>query len=158
MDIKTDRLLRDGSQQMEIHHSTLIHAEPVRIYNALTTAKGLDAWFTSGASVDAHNGGLINFHWVNWGPEHITVEDEGTVLEAIPPERFVFQWHPDSPDYATTVEIDIQPGEDGTIVSLREHGYADTPSARSAMLSCAAGWGEALTLLKFYLEHGVRYV
>ena len=25
------------------------------------------------------------------------------------------------------------------------------------MLECAAGWGEALTLLKFYVEHGVVY-
>ena len=24
-------------------------------------------------------------------------------------------------------------------------------------MECAAGWGEALTLLKFYLEHGVTY-
>jgi hypothetical protein len=25
------------------------------------------------------------------------------------------------------------------------------------MISCATGWGEALTLLKFHLEHGLRY-
>lgn len=24
-------------------------------------------------------------------------------------------------------------------------------------LECAAGWGEAITLLKFYLEHGLIY-
>ena len=26
-----------------------------------------------------------------------------------------------------------------------------------AALGCAAGWGEALTLLKFYLESGTKY-
>jgi hypothetical protein len=26
-----------------------------------------------------------------------------------------------------------------------------------ALVECAAGWGEALALLKMYLEHGVTY-
>jgi uncharacterized protein YndB with AHSA1/START domain len=94
---------------------------------------------------------------VNWGPDHITAEDGGLVLEAIPVERFIFQWHPDTPDYATTVEINIASAEDGTIVRLREYGFADSESGLDAVLNCAAGWGEALTLLKFYLEHGVHY-
>jgi uncharacterized protein YndB with AHSA1/START domain len=108
--------------------------------------------------VDDHPGGEIRLRWVDWGPERITTEDGGPVLEFIPSKRFVFQWHPERHDYATTVEFDLQPVENGTILSLREHGYEDTPSARIAMLDCAAGWGEALTLLKFYLEFGVRYV
>jgi uncharacterized protein YndB with AHSA1/START domain len=142
---------------IEIKHSTVIRADPINIYNALTTAEGLDAWFTDGSIVNAVPGGEILFQWVNWGPDHITAEDGGPVLEAIPPKHFVFQWHPDSPDYATTVEINIVPTDDGTIVSLREYGYADTPSARLAMVNCAVGWGEALTLLKFYLELGAHY-
>jgi uncharacterized protein YndB with AHSA1/START domain len=145
------------SQQLEIRHSTLIHAEPERIFLALTTSEGLDAWFTQGASVNARPGGEIHFRWVDWGPEHISTEDGGPVLEATSPHRFVFQWHPDRPEYATTVEINIQTAIDGTIISLLEYGYADTLSAHKAMLNCAAGWGEALTLLKFYLEHGVHY-
>ena len=40
---------------------------------------------------------------------------------------------------------------------LLEHGYQDTPSGRLAFADCATGWGEALKLLKFYLEHGVKY-
>jgi uncharacterized protein YndB with AHSA1/START domain len=142
---------------LEIRHSTLIRADPLRVYNALTTSEGLDAWFTSGARVNAHPGGDILFRWENWGPDHITAEDGGSVLEAIPPQRFVFQWHPDTQDYATIVEINIRPSEDGTIISLCEHGFADSPSGRTAMISCATGWGEALTLLKFHLEHGLRY-
>lgn len=147
----------NSARNLEIHHSTFIRADPSQVYSALTTAEGLDAWFTQGARVDARPGGEIHFRWVNWGPEHITAEDSGPVLEATPPSRFVFQWHPDLPDYATTVEVDILPAEGGTIVSLREHGYADTPAAQVAMIDCASGWGEALTLLKFYLEYGVRY-
>ncbi|OGO31065.1 MAG: hypothetical protein A2136_07240 [Chloroflexi bacterium RBG_16_54_11] len=141
----------------EIHHSTFIRAEPQRVYNALTTPEGLDAWFTTGASVEAHEGGEIVFRWKDWGPDHINDEDGGPVLETVYPRRFVFQWHPDLPEYTTTVEINITPAEGGTIISLREHGFADTPSARTALMNCATGWGEALTLLKFYLEYGVVY-
>ncbi len=143
--------------KLEIHHSTLIYTDPLRVYRALTTSEGLDAWFTSGARVKEYPGGEIHFRWENWGPSHITVEDDGTVLEAIPSKRFSFQWHPDLPEYATTVEIDIEPTEGGTIVSLREHGFAETASGIAAMIDCATGWGEALTLLKFYLEHGLHY-
>jgi hypothetical protein len=43
------------------------------------------------------------------------------------------------------------------VVHLTEKGYTNTPGGRRNMLECASGWGEALTLLKFYLEHGVTY-
>lgn len=69
----------------------------------------------------------------------------------------MIQWHPDTTAYATTVEVDFEPAVEGTIVRLREHGYADTPESHRACLDCAAGWGEALVLLKFYVERGLRY-
>ena len=46
---------------------------------------------------------------------------------------------------------------EGTVIRLREYGYHDTPSGIKAMLECAAGWGEALTLLKYYVEHNLLY-
>ena len=144
-------------EQLSVSHSTLIHTDIGLVYDALTTSRGLDAWFTQGATVDPRPGGEIHFRWVDWGPEHITTQDGGPVLEAVPPHRFVFQWHPDTPDYATTVEINLQSIDGGTIVSLREYGFAGTASGQVAMINCAAGWGEALTMLKFYLEYGVRY-
>ena len=141
----------------EIRLTTLIHASPNRIYDAFTTAREMDGWFTTGASIDPWPGGEIRFRWVDWGPGSFTGEDGGSVLEARRPERFVFQWHPDSSEYATTVEIDFEPVDQGTVVRLREYGYQNTPSGRQALANCAAGWGEALTLLKFYVEHGLRY-
>jgi uncharacterized protein YndB with AHSA1/START domain len=146
-----------GILDMEILRTILVRVEPEKVYDALTTAAGLDGWFTKGATVDPRPGGEIRFRWVKWGPESITTEDGGPVLEAMRPERFVFQWHPDQPGYATTVEINFDPVEGGTIIRLREHGYQDTPSGRAALVNCATGWGEALTLLKFYVEHGIHY-
>jgi len=142
---------------MQIEHSTFVRAAPEQVYDAFTTAEGLDGWFTQGASVDPQPGGEIRFRWVDWGPDRVTDEDGGLVLEARRPERFVFQWYPDNPAYPTTVEVDFQPAAGGTIIRLRERGYHDTPSGRKSLVNCAAGWGEALTLLKFYVEHGFRY-
>jgi uncharacterized protein YndB with AHSA1/START domain len=87
----------------------------------------------------------------------VTGEDGGPVLEALRPKRFVFQWFPEDDTYATTVEVDFIPTLGGTHVRLREHGYQDTISSRRCLANCAAGWGEALTLLKMNVEHGVRY-
>ncbi len=140
-----------------ISHATLVRAPRERVYDAFTTAKGLDGWFTTGASVDARPGGEIRWRWHEWGPDRVTAEDGGPVLEAQRPERFVFQWRPDHPGYATTVEVDFAPAAGGTVVRLREHGYQDTPSGWRALVDCPAGWGEALALLKFYVEHGARY-
>jgi uncharacterized protein YndB with AHSA1/START domain len=145
------------SPLLEIRHAVLVHAPPERVYDAFTTGEDLDGWFTSGAVVDPRPGGQIRFRWVAWGPDRVTGEDGGPVLEAFRPNRFVFQWHPGGPSYATKVEVDFEPAAEGTIVRLREHGYPDTPEGHRACLDCAAGWGEALVLLKFYVEHGLRY-
>lgn len=99
----------------------------------------------------------FDFGGESGGPDRVTTEDGGPILEATRPRRFVFQWSPDNPSYTTTVEIDLEPVHDGTIVRLKESGYHHTASGRKAMLRCSAGWGEALTLWKFYVEHGLRY-
>jgi uncharacterized protein YndB with AHSA1/START domain len=140
-----------------IYYETFVRAPPDRVYDGIATAEGLDGWFTAGAEVDARPGGRIRFRWKDWGPSRISAEDGGPILEARRPERFVFQWHPDDETYATTVEIEFEEVEGGTIIRLRESGYRDTDSGRRAMLECAAGWGEALTLWKVYIEHGIRY-
>ena len=53
--------------------------------------------------------------------------------------------------------MNIEPIEGGILVRLREYGYTNSESGSKAMLNCAVGWSEALTLLKCYLEHGIQY-
>jgi uncharacterized protein YndB with AHSA1/START domain len=141
----------------EITQATLIRATPEAVYDALTTPEGLDSWFTVGSETDPRPGGQIIFRWKDWGPDMFSGESVAPVLEAVRGKRLVFQWRPDTPDYFTTIEIDFETVEEGTIVRLREHGYHDTPSGRAALMECATGWGEALALVKFYVEHGLRY-
>ena len=135
--------------------ATLVRAPRERAYDALTRADELDAWFTTGAEVDARPGGTMRWRWVDWGPDRVTEEDSGPVLEARRPERYVFRWQAQLG--GMTVEVDLEEHPDGTVIRLREHGYPDTPAGWAAFCECSTGWGEALTLLKFYVEHGARY-
>ncbi len=66
----------------------------------------------------------MRWRWVDWGPERVTEEDWGPVLEATRPERYVFRWQNELG--GTTVEVDFADHADGTVVRLREHGYPDT--------------------------------
>ena len=138
----------------DIRVSTLVRAPRERVYDALTRAEELDAWFTTGAEVDARPGGEMVWRWVGWGPDRITAEDRGPVLEARRPERYVFRWQ--EALGGTTVEVDFEEHPEGTVVRLREHGYTDTDEGRRQLVDCATGWGEALTLLKFHVEHEIR--
>jgi uncharacterized protein YndB with AHSA1/START domain len=139
----------------DITLATLVRAPRERVYDAFTQAAELDAWFTTGAEVEPSPGGEMVWRWADWGPDRVTEEDRGPVLEASRPERFVFGWQERLG--GTTVEVDFEEHAEGTVVRLREHGYPDTADGWKQFVSCATGWGEALTLLKFYVEHGVRY-
>lgn len=134
---------------------TYINVVPARVYEALTTGAGWDAWFTQGTTIDPRPGGKIHLRWQNFGAGRWTAEDGGPVLEALPSQRFVFQWSPSGEP--TTVAFTLNPLGTGTFVHLVEQGYKQTTSSLQACLGCATGWGEALTLLKFYLEHGITY-
>ncbi len=141
----------------QITFGTMVRARPEQVYDAIATSEGLDGWFTTGASVDASPGGHITFRWENWGPENYTGENGGPVVEANRPHRFAFRWRVDSGGYETAVEIDLKPKEEGTFVRLVEHGYEDDDTGTQDMLNRASGWAQALTLMKFYVEHGVTY-
>jgi uncharacterized protein YndB with AHSA1/START domain len=141
-----------------IRHSTFIGASPEAVYDALATGAGLDSWFTSGAEVDAREGGSIRFRWRGHGLDRIDADDGGAVLRADRGHRFTFQWHPSAPDRPTTVDVRLAPWGRGTRVDLEETGYGESEEDLAACLGCAVGWGEALTLLKYALEQPGAYL
>ena len=78
------------------------------------------------------------------------------MLEVLPPTRFVFQCG-DTPDALTTVELDLEEREGGTLLRLREHGFMPTAKGLESFGGNSLGWGEVTTLLKLYVEHGLSY-
>jgi uncharacterized protein YndB with AHSA1/START domain len=143
------------STMPDIEHSTYIAVLPETVFDAITTGAGWDAWFTDGTTVDPVPGGHITLRWRDFGAGRWTTEDGGPVIDVEPSKRFVFQWSPGSKP--TTVSFGLEPRGPGTIVRLRETGYSTTDEDVEACIGCAVGWGEALTLLKFFLEHGATY-
>jgi uncharacterized protein YndB with AHSA1/START domain len=141
-----------------IRYRTYVGSPPHVVYETLTTSSGWDAWFTQGAEVDARPGGWIHFRWVRFGADRVSAEDGGPVLEAVPNGRLVFQWTPrsDPGATATTVAFDLKARGPGTVITVTEWGYSTSEEDLAAYVQCAAGWGEALTLLKIYLEHGIK--
>lgn len=134
----------------EVKQTVYIRAPREKVYDAFATAEGLDGWFTRGSRVDARPGGTLLFRWVDWGAEkEINADVPGRVLEAKRPERFVFEWG--APGSESTVEIVFETRDGGTLVKLREFGFRKIEN----VVENAGGWGEALTLARFWVEHGI---
>lgn len=144
---------------LDIRCKTYVHAGPGRVWDAVATAEGLDGWFTAGARVVARPEGHIHFRWRDWGADRINSEAFCPVIDAQPPSRLVFRWTPlaSVPDHVTTVELDLERHGDGTVVHLAERSYPLSEAGLRAYRAGAVAWGEALTLLKFWVEHGLRY-
>lgn len=141
----------------EVRFQTIVRAEPEQVYDAIATAEGLNGWFTSSTTLEARPGGALVFGWKDWGVEKFTGEMTGDVVEARRPDRFSFRWPVDSGGYMTTVAIDIETHEEGSVVRLVEGVYEDDDVGTQDMLNRASGWAQALTLMKFWVEHGVTY-
>jgi uncharacterized protein YndB with AHSA1/START domain len=140
----------------ELRRATFIRAGAETVYSLIATADGLDSWFTTGATLEARPGGELVYRWKDWGPDRVTTEARGTVREAVPASRFVFNWDVGHGQRATA-EFTIEAVEGGCVLRLREYGYDDTANGHAALADEASGWGEAMTLIKFMAEHGLHY-
>lgn len=136
-----------------IRQKTFISKSASDIYNLLTTSEGWNSWFTDDTILEINNGkGFITLVWNNWGPQSLTLTDGGPILEAIPNKLFSFEWSP-AKDLTTIVKFELEEIDNGTYVTVTDSGYNKENLA--ALVDCAAGWGEALTLLKMYMEYGI---
>jgi uncharacterized protein YndB with AHSA1/START domain len=141
----------------DIKQRTFIAVSPGKVYDTITSGDGWNAFFTNATEIDPKPGGKIVFRWKDWGPDLYTTDAECKVLKAEKPTLFAFEWYPVGNDNPTTVQFLLEAKSGGTVVTVTESGYPDTPKAREMILECACGWAEAVTLLKFWLEHGVVY-
>jgi uncharacterized protein YndB with AHSA1/START domain len=144
-----------GRLDCKIRQRTYIAAPVEKVYDTVTSAEKWDSFFTTGMTLDPRPGGVCTFAWENWGPDNYTLKAPGKVLAADRPKLFSFQWG--QPGRETTIKFELVSKDGGTVVTVTEEGYDDTPESLAMMVECASGWGEAVTLLKFYIEHGIVY-
>ena len=137
----------------EIRYATLIHAPRDAVFRAVATAEGWNSWFTTECELDPVAGGVFLPVWRDFGPERSNLSDVGRVLAVDAPNSITFEWTPVGPRHPTNFTFTLASDPEGTIVRLVDEGYPDdNEDDVDAMIDCACGWGEALTLLKFHLE------
>ncbi len=137
-----------------------IAARPSIVFEAMTTAEGVAAWFGPDdlpvvrAQMDARVGGAYRVHFQTLdGLDH---EACGEFLELVPPRRIVMSWSwavggvAEERGRTSRVEIDLTPTESGTELTFTHAGLWDETSEESH----AGGWAGALNKLLRHVEHG----
>jgi len=146
-----------------IERELVLAASRAEVWAALTTPEGLAAWWSPrGAEVDLRPGGKVLFHF---SAEHHS--QDATVVAVEREERFVITWRPfesepdadQAGDLTTTVEFRLSDHPDGTMLRLRETGFAALPGTLGTrtFTENTSGWDTTvLPRLQRYLEMGVR--
>lgn len=141
-----------------IEHATVIRAPIDKVFRALSTADGFNCWWTQATIMERRVGGRIVFSWRDWGPDNITIDGSARILQLIENEVFAWRWDDTEGYPSRTSEIELEERDGNTIVRVTDTPTdPDAPHGDVIPLAVAAGWGEALTLLKMWMEHGVRY-
>jgi uncharacterized protein YndB with AHSA1/START domain len=124
----------------DILHRVGIAAEPMRIFEALTTAEGIRGWWSSDTHGDASEGGAFQFRRnrlevVHADPSLVTWRYSGPAEEWLPTEiSFRLEWR------------------DGqTIVLFKQAGWREPVEF---MHHCSTKWATFLLSLKDYVERG----
>ncbi|RFU36736.1 ATPase [Actinomadura logoneensis] len=103
---------------------------PAKVWDALTTADGLAAWFAVAAGIELEPGGAA---WMRFG--------DGTsrrlrVERVEKPAVFGFTWQifglPDDDPRRTYVEFTLEPSGGGTRLTVVETGFAQLPEGEHA--------------------------
>lgn len=146
-----------------IERELVLRSPRSEVWTALTTTDGMAGWWADRVEVDPRPGGTMRFHF---GEEHGISEAEIDLFE--PEDRFAYFWQPfgnleeakDYPDLRTRVEFVLADHPDGTLLKLRETGFAALPDALAArsLADNEDGWTVELGHLETYLGTGTPVV
>lgn len=124
-----------------------VAAPPTTVYRYLTESERWARWQGVGATIDPSPGGLFRMEMATGQ----TARGEFLALE--PDRRVVFTWgwidHPGVPPGSTTVEIELIPDGEGTLVRLT---HRDLPPGEHQVH--LAGWRHYLPRLVSVAEGG----
>lgn len=99
-----------------------IAADPETVWDALTTDDGFAAWNGEGATIEPFPGGRVD-----------TVERVGAVERVDAPTDLRYRWWPiDEPDQVSTVELTVEPADEGaTVIVIERLVLPPTGTARA---------------------------
>jgi uncharacterized protein YndB with AHSA1/START domain len=137
-----------------IERTVTLSRAPSDVWQALTTSKGLSAWFGERATIDLRPGGAATMTFAGG----LTVDMRIERVEE--PTVFAYTWRlPDLPDddpRRTHVEFTLHPDGDGTRLHVVETGFAQLPldTRRQTYDSHSEGWARELAELVEHLHGG----
>jgi uncharacterized protein YndB with AHSA1/START domain len=137
-----------------IERTVHLSRTPAQVWQALTTAEGLSAWFGERASIDLRPGGAATLTFAGG----VTVDMRIERVEE--PAVFAYTWRlPDLPEddpRRTYVEFTLDPDGDGTVLRVVETGFAQLPpdTRRATYDSHSEGWTRELAELVEHLDGG----
>lgn len=135
-----------------IERTVTLTRPPREVWQALTTAEGLSAWFGERASIDLRPGGAATMTFAGGMTVDMRIErvEEPTV--------FAYTWRlPDLPEddpRRTYVEFTLDPAGAGTQLRVVETGFAQLPldTRRETYDSHSGGWARELAELVEHLD------
>lgn len=143
----------------EIDHSIVVErsiwipAPRERVWQAVTTPAGLNAWYAPGSTWEIPMlklGATVAFHHVSSETLHATID----VLD--PMDEFGLRWQPDKtyPQLVLVTCFILEDEQNGTRMTMTECGYEALPEdARQEWVdSTNAGYGMSMENLKAHLE------
>jgi uncharacterized protein YndB with AHSA1/START domain len=123
-----------------------INAKPVEIFNAVSTPKGLNSWWTLDADGVPEDGEVYRFHF---GPEY---DWKGKVTFCSKPYTIQWEMFKSDPDWdKTVVGFEIFAEENGSLVKFFHKGWSEVNDHFRRSNYC---WATYLRLLKRYIENG----
>lgn len=129
----------------EILHRVFIDATPEKIYDAITTEKGLKSWWTTNAKATPTEGTVSRFGF----PGHDTVFHMH--IDKLVPNKLV-QWtcQGDVDEWKDTqITFEIKKQNDQSVLSFRHEKWKSTDGY---YVDCNTTWGHLMILLKQYAE------
>ena len=126
-----------------------IGATPATVFSFFTDVERWTAWQGVDGLIDAGPGGVFRIRMPG------AQVAAGRFVELVPDRRIVFTWGWESdespvPPGSTTVTIELEPEEEGTLVRLTHAGLAPPPVAEHHR----AGWELYLDRLRIRAEGG----
>lgn len=129
----------------DMHHEIPIAGPPEKVFEALTTSKGLSSWWTADSTAEAQVGGAVVL-----GFGHRSTVFRMRIAELQPNRRVVWDCVGDDPEWkGTRLTWDINE-KDGK--SALHFVHANWRELSRYFALCTSTWGMLMYRLKDYLE------
>jgi uncharacterized protein YndB with AHSA1/START domain len=143
-----------------IERSIVLRAPQSRVWRAIATTEGFNAWFEVALTGNFTPGAKLSGYITSPGYEHILME---ITVERVEPEQLMsYRWHPHAidpnVDYSgeptTLVEFHLAEQEGGTHLTIIESGFDQIPAERRdlAFRMNDSGWAEQLENIARYVQ------